>query len=518
MILAIRIRELVDALVAEGGLSSESLNRLDIHGRLNSEQLAGWAQILTQLPVIGVSSISTIDALGDPVDLVSSAAELAGQELRIQVVKTTSTTTVFCITTDGLRALFSDFNASNLVRQVWVASDFQPFRTEGCRVDPWGNHAHETAVEEEMIHAPDPRRLVKDFVGGRVPKSVFPYLLAIDAPEPVPSLVFETWKGLAVVRLLYSLVNEVLSTDKEQVVITGTRPRKIDSVLKSPISNNVFGAATEAARWIYASGRDVDIRFTLFTYELSREWPDAMQFTDGFAARGGLALEAAKTAFCAHVQETSKDTLKSLAELRKTLSEEVTKVVSQTRDLLATMWRDFLVATTALLGRVVLLGSDKPLNNPGPLKALLTGAAFFLVFSLILSLRTNAKFMTIAETSRIEWRKKLYGFLNDEDFKKLSDNPLSQSADAYKRVQLAVIIAYLMVVICLLWSAWEVDTKTINGSQVGTQQASTVSVVPSSGAQAPSINPAQSSSAALQSKSGRNAVPPLPANSASKAH
>lgn len=506
---AIRIRELVDALIAGGGRSSERLDRLDLHGRLDQAQLSGWADVLAALPVAGVASVSAIDALGDQVDLASAAAELVAQELRIQVSKLSSPTTAFCLTNDGVGAVFADFEVSSSVRQVWVACDFDPFKTESCRVDPWTDDASEAQAADEEGRVPDPRRLVKDFVGGRVPKSVFPYLLASGAPAP--SKVFDKWKDVAVVRLLHSLVNEVLSTGGEEVVITGTRPRKIDSNLKAPYSEELFTAATEAARWIYASGRDVDTRFALFTYELSREWPDALTFKDGFAARGEHALEAAKTAFRAHVQETSKDTLKSLGDLRKTLSEEVSKVVSQTRDLLGTMWRDFMVAATVFLGRVVLLGSDKPLSNPGPLRALLSGAAIFLIFSLLLSLRANAKFMSISDASRSEWRRKLYGFMNDDDFKKLSEVPLADSTREYRRVVRLVVMAYVAVIACLLWSAWGGDAKPSGGSLLGTPQGAATSATPVSAASAASANaalPAQTPSAALPGNAGMPTLSP----------
>ncbi|WP_194945482.1 hypothetical protein [Limnohabitans sp. DM1] len=494
MTLAIRIHELVDAILLAGGGSSERLDRLDLHGRLDQEQLRGWAEVLAALPAVGVDSVSAIDALGDQVDLATAAAELVGQELRIQVSKFSSPTTAFCLTTDGIGAVFADYEVSSLVRQVWVACDFDRFKTESCRIDPWTDDASEAEAEDEEARVPDPRRLVKDFVGGRVPKSISPYLLT--SGEPVPSKVFDKWKDLAVVRLLHSLVNEVISTGGEEVVITGTRPRKIESNLNSPYSAELFTAATEAARWVYASGRDVDTRFALFTYELSREWPDALNFKDGFAARGVLSLEAAKTAFRAHVQETSKDTLKSLGDLRKTLSEEVTKVVAQTRDLLGTMWRDFMIAATVFLGRIVLLGSDKPLSNPGPLRALLSGAVIFLVLSLFLSLRTNAKFMSISSASLSEWRRKLYGFMNDDDFNKLANVPLEESTREYKRVVRWVAAAYVVVIACLLWTAWGGNAKQSAGSLLGTLQGTAASTPPASVTSAASAASATAATAA----------------------
>lgn len=491
---ATRIRELVDDLLASGGSASEDVQQLDLHGRLDELQLKGWAEVLSGQPIFGIASISVMDALGDQVDLTLAGPESAGQELRIRVVKRISPTTAFCFTADGVGAVFASFNVIASITQVWVACDFFPFRTENCRIDVWTDVADEAPSIDADVRVPDPRRLVKDFIGERVPKTVFPYLLTSEVPAQ--STVFDAWKAIAVVRLLYALVNEVFSAEGEFVVITGTRPRKIVCNLHAPYSEELFVAVTEAARWVYASGRDVDTRFALFTYELSREWPDALGLQDGFGSRGGHALEAAKTAFQAHVQETSKDTLKSLGDLRKTLSEEVTKVVSQTRDLLGTMWRDFMVAATVYLGRVVLLGSDKPLSDPAPLRASLFGAAVFLIFSLVISWRTNRRFMRIAEDSRGEWRKRLYGFMSEDDFKKLCVDPLDASTRAYTHVARWVTIAYVAVVFGLVWSACHADSKAMVAKSVSDAQVATLptGAPPASGVSA-FVTPASSNAA-----------------------
>lgn len=507
---ATKIRELVEALLANGGHASETQHRLDVRGQLDQAGIQGWADVQASLPILGVTSLDAIDSLGELVDFAAASSSLIGDELRIQVHKVHGSTTAFCLTPDGVAAVFSDLEVSSHIKQVWVACNFDPVVTESCRIDPWTCDSAEVPESDDDVRAPDPRRLVKDFIGGRVPKSVFPYILTSDVGTP--SQVYEKWRELAVVRLLHSLVNEIFAADGEKLVVTGTRPRTVDGMLKAPYSDRLFKAVTEAARWVYASGRDVDTRFALFTYEISREWPDALTAQEGFAERGEHALEAAKTAFRAHVQETSKDTLKSLGDLRKTLSEEVTKVVSQTRDLLGTMWKDFMIAATAFLGRVVLLGTDKPLVNPAPLQALLIGTAIFLFFSLCLSLRANAKFMEISEMSRAEWRKKLYGFMNDEDFEKLSDLPLKESTRTYKHMTCWVIVAYVVVIGCLILEAGRLEPAPISGKAASatlrplagdgsTPNAPDRSSAPSLGTQVPQ-------SAKVQPASAPNAVAP----------
>jgi hypothetical protein len=469
MTTATRLRELAEALVSSGGTASETVEVLDVQGTLKREQLAQWAALLADLPIVGVQSLSALNIFGDDVDLAELAANAAEPaEYRIRVTKTVSETTVFCITENGVASLFANDKACEKVCQVWVACDFTPFRAETCRLDVWTEKSAQVfAPEAETI--PDPRRLVKNFGAKTVPPSVYPYLLAHEVPTS--SEVFVVWMNIAVPRLLRSLVNEVWEEGGvEEVVITGTRAKRIAGALTAPFSTDLLEATTEAARWIYASGRDVDTRFVLFTYELSREWPESRGLQAEFASRGKLALEAAQTAYRAYVQEASKDTLKSLADLRKTLNEEVTKVVSQTRDLLGTMWRDFMVAATAFIGRVILMGSDKPLSNPVPLRVLLFGTAAFMTVSFILALGTNAKFMKIANANRLEWKRKLYGFLSEEDLEKLAEVPLKESTETYKIVAGCVGVGYFAVIACLIWSGLEgASPPQSSGSTTGQQ-------------------------------------------------
>src|SRR5690606_27287850 len=138
--------------------------------------------------------------------------------------------------------------------------------------------------------------------------------------------------------------------------------------------------------------RDVEVKHTLLAYELGREWPEDISWTKGFVDRGSRALDAAKTAFHAHIRETSKDTLKSLGELRKTLTEEVSKTSQQTRELLSTLWRDFVIAITAILGRAAFVLSGTASADSDIMRVMLGGIAVFLAFSLIFTLRANSRF------------------------------------------------------------------------------------------------------------------------------
>jgi hypothetical protein len=233
------------------------------------------------------------------------------------------------------------------------------------------------------------------------------------------------------------------------VSLTGPRRRRIAAQLEIVEPTRTFAPLIAAADWVYNSGRDVEARHTLFVYELAREWPDDMPFSIGFAERATDALEAAKTAFRTHVRDASKETLKSLQELRKALADDVARVVTQTRELSGIMWRDLLVVVAAVLGRFTLF------STPGPTEArfadgLLLGLALYLLFSIAMTVFSNARFMSIFRDTQEQWKTKLYGFVDPKDFTTLATVPLGRAESVYRCTRNAAIVAYGLTIICLL--------------------------------------------------------------------
>jgi hypothetical protein len=264
-----------------------------------------------------------------------------------------------------------------------------------------------------------------------------------------------------------TLCDEVWKDDNvTRVSLSGPRKRRLTGGFDNTLPDRDLGPATDAVSWVYDSGRDVETRHTLFIYELAREWPGETPFVEEFATRAPSALEAAKSAFRMHVRESSKDTLKALQDLRKNLADDVARVVAQTRELVSTTWRDFLVAVTALFGRIALVSSSKP-SAPLATEWLLIGAAIFLAFSIITTVLSNASFMSIDDTSRKAWKTKLYGFLDDADFNILATDPLSAAKRTYRCTRATVCVAYVVLIGVLVYVARQPDVSTDSLQQNG---------------------------------------------------
>ena len=429
----------------DSGAIDESVDRLNVSGRFDAPLLEQWQAIASTIDAAGLGSLRALDSIGDEVDLVAARLDDLHGNIRIIIKKLNSASVFFAYSRRGVAALLGAANQVSLARSVYVAELTNSFSTESCTFSPWINGAPNKVVADIREVIPSPRRIVKDVAGGKVPVSLGPFLLV--TPPPASSKPYEIWQHDACQQMLLCLVNEVWRTNGDEVVVlAGPRTRRIPVGLAVLPAVEMFSTVTECARWVFASGRDVEVRHTLFTYELAREWPDTETLASGFLTKAPRALDAAKTAFHAHIRETSKDTLKALGDLRKTLSEEVTKVVQQTRDLLSGMWRDFAFAATALAARIALLLAEKPATSSSAAKGLIFGTAIFLAFSIYMTLRSNAKFMSIATDSRRSWRDKLYGFLPEDDLKKLADDPLRHSESEYMVTRRWVIGAYVAMI------------------------------------------------------------------------
>lgn len=443
------VRSCAERLVERGGALDERVDRIDVRGTPDCELLADLRNAAQMWQEGGFGNIEALDSLGDAMDL-GSMREPDG-ELRLIIRKCHTDSTFYFLTASGIPVLLRDTPRAADARRILVAEAFQPFEAVSCHFETWETMVADDAGPNRLRDAA-PRRIVRDQVP-ITPISLGPVLLA-RAPAS-GSVTFGIWKRIATCQLLTTLCNEIWhEADVLMVTLTGPRTLRLMAELDAVVPDRDFEPANNAASWIFDSERDVEVRHTLFTYELAREWPAEIGFVAGFALRAEGALEAAKSAFRMHVRDASKDTLRSLGDLRKNLSDEVGRVVAQTRDLVTETWRDFLVVVTALIGRITLLVAAPETANLRAAQSVLIGTALFLIFSIITNVTSNASFMRISARNREVWKTKLYGFLDAGDFKQLAENPLNDTIKIYRRTRMAVGIVYLVLIVALLTAAF----------------------------------------------------------------
>ncbi len=156
----------------------------------------------------------------------------------------------------------------------------------------------------------------------RPPATIEPWIIEGDLDRS--DVAFLAWRDAAALAIARSLVSEVYQADgKAQVVLAGKPTRRI-AFGDLTIEAAGFSMLQQAARWIFVEGPDAELRHTFLVHELARAWEGEEDFGSGLVKRLRQALESASLAYRAHVQDGSRETIKSLADMRKTLAEEIT--------------------------------------------------------------------------------------------------------------------------------------------------------------------------------------------------
>lgn len=457
-----RVRASADALAANGGALDERIDRIDVRGLPNEALRGDLANAARDWVEHGFGTFSALDALGDPVTIEQLPS--SDGELRLQFGKSPTESTYYFLTPRALAVLLNDGEKAAKARRVLVAVEFASFATVRCNFESWDQMVPDLEFSEKAP-LPIPRRIVRDQLA-IVPLSIGPLLL-IKAPEDTSSDVFLTWRAAVAPQLLLCLADEVWSQDAVTYVsITGPRRRKLAAALERFNAERDLRGVTEVAEWVFNSRIDAETRHTLFAYELAREWPGEKTFAEGFGEVAEGALEAAKTAFRMHVRDSSKETLKALQDLRKTLADDVSRIVTQTRELTSSIWRDLLVVAAAVLGRFTLL-TNTASEDAAITDYILYGVIIYLAFSAIMTVSASASFMNIIQGTQAQWQTKLYGFVDPTDFKTLAKGPLDAAGKVYSRARNATILAYAVVIIALVVLAFQAPSAPAANPDAG---------------------------------------------------
>jgi hypothetical protein len=338
-----------------------------------------------------------------------------------------------------------------------VATAFAPFTAMTLSVSPWDG----PRTPPDAGTLPErPRKLVRDLTHGRTPPVMGPWLLA--AWPAAGSPVFDAWSAVAVEKLAFALPYEVRSVEgEERVVLKGPRTTPVAVVpMTRDWPSKILEPLTEAATWVYATPREAEARFLFLNNHLSLDWRDGMHWPDGLfhLLRGSLA--SAKDAYAFHLQDQSKDALKTLGDLRKSLQDEVARAQTATRDLLSSLWRDFAIA-----GVVLALKSPTASQITGAevLRWVTLATAVLLVVSLGMTILANGRFNKLADEARGEWRRKLYAFVSEAEWTRLVEEPIRRGRTVYRGALPVVVILYLAAAAYLVAVAepeWPVAVKS----------------------------------------------------------
>lgn len=312
------------------------------------------------------------------------------------------------------------------------------FTTYRSRFQVWTNEPPEPYAPSETL--PDPRTLSNDFTRVRlVPEDLRPWLQR-GGPKK-SSTAYEAWKRLSGPRLLAALANRVSETDAGIAYHFSGPPSCI--ITPSPTQlHTIFDRMMAGAVWVFTEGRDTDTRHLLLANELARSHRKS-----SFDDIGDGSLDSAKGAYAAYVKSSSRETLKALAELRKTVSDEAQKASQKAQDLASSLWKD--AALAAVPFGLKLLPDAAKVGNRYLAGAMAIAAILLVASSYGTQLFINHKFFKNQQDARRIWKQALNTVLTPAEIEEFSEKPITKSIADYRTVRCWVGFVYSGLIITL---------------------------------------------------------------------
>ncbi len=277
-----------------------------------------------------------------------------------------------------------------------------------------------------------PRLLVKESATVRtVPEDVRHWLLAEGQGVVEDNSYQQIWATHAFNALSRCVANEIDSTGN---TLTFKGPPKLNlTFVQSPEvgeSENVgledFQAIQEAAGWVFDNAREAEVKHILLSAEIARSGRSDGEVAEYFREHLAAALECAKIAYQMAVSEITKDTLKSLGDLRKAVTEEASKATDATRQAVAA------IATALTVGLGLIAARLTVQINPYLITVVMVVALGYTAMNVF----SGWKFIEIQQALRAEWQSKLYRFLSTAEFKKMVEKPIGDAEGIFRRVSI----------------------------------------------------------------------------------
>ena len=421
-------------------LETEDLN--EYRAREINRTDAAWLDtarmFAAQFQSDGLGKLELFAEIAGPLNLDSVSAEDIHEDLITLRLTKNEIPNEWCyfLTEKAFVASIANETFNTVPRAIWVASQFQAFATGAWTISPWnGSRNHIPPVEPFEL----PRKLVRDQTHNMTAARVDPWLVRGEMPEA--SSVFDSWRSVAAGQLAYMLPSEVRADGtKNWVIFKGPKATSADTTDTGWQSVLAFEALSDAVAWVYGTANEAETKFQFLNSHLALNWPAGQCWPAGVADVLPQSLQSARDSFNFHLQDVTKEALKTLGDLRKGLQEEVAKTQSATRDLVSSLWRDLGIAGIVLA--LKLPNSAQMSQNV--LDWIIIATAIVLPLSLCVTGGTNWRFNRLSDAARIEWKPKLYGFVASSEWERIVEKPIRQGRRVYYWTLLFVALLYVI--------------------------------------------------------------------------
>ncbi|WP_405120776.1 hypothetical protein [Pseudomonas leptonychotis] len=289
----------------------------------------------------------------------------------------------------------------------------KPFLTKSRVFTPW-NDGFEFFPQ---VYRKNPRTLVRDYSSSSlVPADIGLWLLdgkVCDFENPV----FEIWASKSIQKLVSTLPNEI---DEVGEVLKFNGPPRLklrfpvnEEGLFLELTKSYFLELQVAVSWVFENDREAESKQILLSAEVARSSSKEESALYFIKEHISAALAGAKIAYALAISEVSRDALKSLADLRKAVTEETAKLTDTTRQVAAAVAGSFAVG----LG---LLAAKAATQTQAWLLITLSIVAALYVAAVIAS---GVHFLFLQRSLRSEWYSRLYRFLPEAEYNRMVTLP-----------------------------------------------------------------------------------------------
>ncbi|RUM16840.1 hypothetical protein EFD56_21215 [Rhizobium phaseoli] len=439
--------EVASLLIETGAVPGEILERAGIISFSavldNPATLAKWKALRAQVPSF-LAEVS-ITRHGTDVDLDEDEMPPPGTQFSIAVRKAQADGQLSLFFGASLKRMENELAGKSVVCIADMTS-MSTFTTHRSRYQRWPDGVVANFTASEAM--PNPRRIAHDASDGEiVPSDIRIWLLQSRPTDS--SAAFQTWRFMSARKLMSSLSNQVFKQGNDTVFQLSGPPSRRFSLSDSDLLR-IADRLDESATWVFGSGhRDADTRHLLVAAEWARTYRE-----EALDKLGDGGLDSAKAAYAAYVKTGSKETLKALSDLRKTVNEDAQKTTQKAQDLSAGLWKDLAIATVPFVIKV--LSDATKSENLWIACVFAIGAAIFLGVSYNLQTFMNRRFFAAQQASRNVWRKRLNQVLTNAEIEEISEGPINESLKDYDIIKTVVQWVYnVLIAVLVLFAAFQ---------------------------------------------------------------
>ncbi len=340
---------------------------------------------------------------------------------------------------------------------LWrIAGLSKPLLTQLHVYTGWSPHEEtfETAVSPATK---SPRALVKESGSlGSVPKDIRQWLLLEKSEFDLDESFHKAWSAKSFNALTHALANQIDSAD-HTLIFKGPpklvlQPPQLTAETIEEFGIDAFLDLQAAAHWVYESSREAEVKHSLLATEISRSGREICSATGYFKDNISTALESAKIAYQMSLSELGKDTLKSLADLRKSITEETAKATDSTRQTITAVSGALAVGVALVAARI----------NTGINSWLISMVLLIAVGYIGMIIYSGWNFISLQRELRKDWQPKLYRFLPADEYQRMVETPAKKAERAFKITATIGMGAVILMSSSVLIFSFTSSTKAIS--------------------------------------------------------